>query len=102
MRGNRAGSIDLVFRVLKGSRRGFVVCLNLSYASKARRSTAMQPENVVDACACGASSRVDAPPPLSEARAALIRDAFRLEWLTIAWMTVEAVVAIAAGIAAGS
>jgi len=62
----------------------------------------MQPENVVDACACGASSRVDAPPPLSEARAALIRDAFRLEWLTIAWMTVEAVVAIAAGIAAGS
>src|SRR6516165_6438574 len=35
-------------------------------------------------------------------RIALIREAFRLEWLTIAWMTVEAVVAIASGIAAGS
>ena len=35
-------------------------------------------------------------------RGALIREAFRLEWLTIAWMTIEAVVAIASGIAAGS
>jgi len=32
----------------------------------------------------------------------LIRQAFRLEWLTIAWMVVEGVVAIAAGVAAGS
>jgi len=32
-------------------------------------------------------------------RAALIREAFRLEWFTVAWMTVEAVVAIASGIA---
>jgi divalent metal cation (Fe/Co/Zn/Cd) transporter len=31
-----------------------------------------------------------------------IREAFRLEWFTIGWMTVEAVVAIAAGVAAGS
>ena len=36
------------------------------------------------------------------ARAALIRRAFRLEYLTLAWMTVEAAVGIGAGIAAGS
>jgi divalent metal cation (Fe/Co/Zn/Cd) transporter len=35
-------------------------------------------------------------------RAALIRQAFRLEWLTLAWMSIEAAVAIAAGIAAHS
>jgi divalent metal cation (Fe/Co/Zn/Cd) transporter len=35
-------------------------------------------------------------------RQALIRQAFRLEWLTIAWMTVEAIVAIGAGVTAGS
>ncbi len=49
-----------------------------------------------------------APPPAilprkpSIDREALIRDAFRLEWLTIGWMSVEAVVAIASGVAAGS
>jgi divalent metal cation (Fe/Co/Zn/Cd) transporter len=35
-------------------------------------------------------------------RAALIREAFRLEWFTIAWMTGEAIIAIASGIAAHS
>src|SRR6516165_1221461 len=35
-------------------------------------------------------------------RLSFIREAFRLEWLTIAWMTVEAAVAIASGVAAGS
>jgi divalent metal cation (Fe/Co/Zn/Cd) transporter len=35
-------------------------------------------------------------------RAAQIQRAFRLEWLTIAWMIVEGAVAIGAGIAAGS
>jgi divalent metal cation (Fe/Co/Zn/Cd) transporter len=35
-------------------------------------------------------------------RAALIRQAFRLEALTLAWMTVEGAVAIGAGVAAGS
>ena len=35
-------------------------------------------------------------------RLSLIREAFRLEWLTIGWMAVEAVVAIASGVAAGS
>jgi divalent metal cation (Fe/Co/Zn/Cd) transporter len=35
-------------------------------------------------------------------RAALIQDAFRLEWLTIIWMTIETAVAIGAGLAAHS
>jgi divalent metal cation (Fe/Co/Zn/Cd) transporter len=47
-----------------------------------------------------------APPPLilppRVDRLPLIREAFRLEWLTIGWMTVEAVIAISAGVAAGS
>jgi len=49
-----------------------------------------------------------APPALvlssksSGDREALIRDAFRLEWLTIGWMSVEAAIAIASGIVAGS
>src|SRR5579863_5547379 len=47
-----------------------------------------------------------APPPLflppQSDRLSLIREAFRLEWLTIGWMTVEAVVSIAAGVTAGS
>jgi divalent metal cation (Fe/Co/Zn/Cd) transporter len=47
-----------------------------------------------------------APPPLilppRADRLPLILEAFRLEWLTIGWMTVEAVVAISAGIMAGS
>jgi divalent metal cation (Fe/Co/Zn/Cd) transporter len=46
----------------------------------------------------------EAVPGITDARkrAALIRDAFRLEWLTITWMTVETVVAIGAGLAAHS
>ena len=47
-----------------------------------------------------------APPPLilppRADRLPLIREAFRLEWLTIGWMTIEAVVSIAAGLTAGS
>ena len=35
-------------------------------------------------------------------RAALIRAAFRLEWLTAAWLIIEAGVALAAGLAAHS
>jgi divalent metal cation (Fe/Co/Zn/Cd) transporter len=46
------------------------------------------------------------PPPLilppRADRLPLIREAFRLEWLTIGWMTVEAGVAIWAGVTAGS
>jgi divalent metal cation (Fe/Co/Zn/Cd) transporter len=46
------------------------------------------------------------PPPLilrtGAERLALIREAFRLEWFTVGWMTIEAVVSIAAGVAADS
>jgi len=35
-------------------------------------------------------------------RRPLIREAFRLEWLTIGWMVIEAIVATAAGLASGS
>lgn len=39
---------------------------------------------------------------LSTNRRALVTQAFRLEWATLGWMTIEAFVAIAAGVAAGS
>jgi divalent metal cation (Fe/Co/Zn/Cd) transporter len=42
------------------------------------------------------------PPRPTADRKALIHEAFRLELLTIGWMTVEAIVAIAAGVGAGS
>ncbi|MBW4022736.1 MAG: cation transporter [Proteobacteria bacterium] len=40
--------------------------------------------------------------PSAAERSQLIRDAFRLEWLTVAWVVIEAAVGIAAGVAAGS
>jgi hypothetical protein len=46
------------------------------------------------------------PPPLvlppRPDRLPLIREAFRLEWMTIGWMTIEAIVAIASGWTASS
>jgi divalent metal cation (Fe/Co/Zn/Cd) transporter len=39
---------------------------------------------------------------LTQERAALTRQAFHLEWLTVAWMIIEGAVAIGAGVAAGS
>jgi divalent metal cation (Fe/Co/Zn/Cd) transporter len=39
---------------------------------------------------------------LTDDRAALIRQAFRLEYITLGWMTIEAAVAIGSGVAAGS
>lgn len=38
----------------------------------------------------------------AEQRAELVRRAFGLEWLTAAWMAIEAAVAIASGVAAHS
>jgi hypothetical protein len=55
-------------------------------------------DNCADTC-CGSAS---AALPLTPERGALIRQAFRLEWLTIAWMVIEGVVAIGAGLTAGS
>ena len=51
---------------------------------------------------CCAPAPLVLPTTAASDRAALVREAFRLEWLTIAWMSVEAVVAIAAAITAGS
>ncbi len=68
--------------------------------------TGMQIEGPALAEAC--AGECCAPPPLALPtrravdRAGLIRAAFRLEWLTIGWMTIEAVVALVAGIGAGS
>ena len=53
---------------------------------------------------CASDCCGDAAPraPANLERPALIREAFRLEWLTMGWMVVEAVVAVGSGIAAGS
>lgn len=45
---------------------------------------------------------VGSPTSAADGRALMIEQAFRLEYLTLAWMTVEAAVAIGAGVAAGS
>jgi divalent metal cation (Fe/Co/Zn/Cd) transporter len=48
------------------------------------------------------SATVDERLPQDRARAELIQRAFRLEWLTVAWMAIEALVAIGSGVIAGS
>jgi divalent metal cation (Fe/Co/Zn/Cd) transporter len=45
---------------------------------------------------------VASPSVVTDNRTALIRQAFRLEYITLAWMTIEAAVAIGSGIAADS
>src|SRR5205807_5823262 len=51
-----------------------------------------------DCCAPGSQRARSSDPN----RAKLIAQAFRLEWFTVAWMTVEAVVAITSGVMAHS
>ena len=52
---------------------------------------------------CASACCADAASPLATPeRLALIRTAFRLEWMTVAWMVVEGVVAVGAGVVAGS
>jgi divalent metal cation (Fe/Co/Zn/Cd) transporter len=69
-----------------------------------KRMSQVQAEKMTTLCA----DECCAPPPLALPlrppgdREALIRDAFKLEWLTIGWMSVEATVALASGLAAGS
>jgi hypothetical protein len=55
-------------------------------------------ERYADTCCRPTPSAVS----LRSGRAALIRQAFRLEWMTVAWMVVEGFVALGAGLAAGS
>jgi divalent metal cation (Fe/Co/Zn/Cd) transporter len=59
-------------------------------------------ETALCADECCAPPALVLPPKASGEREALIREAFKLEWLTIGWMTVEAVVAIGSGLGAGS
>ena len=49
-----------------------------------------------------ATARSDKRLPHVPERTVLIQSAFRLEWLTVAWMVVEAFVAIGSGVIAGS
>jgi divalent metal cation (Fe/Co/Zn/Cd) transporter len=46
--------------------------------------------------------QAEVPPETTNDRAALIRQAFRLEYFTLAWMMIEAAVAIGSGLSAGS
>ena len=50
----------------------------------------------------GSETRAPAAVIPEGGRAALIREAFRLEYITLAWMVIEATVAIGAGVAARS
>src|SRR5580704_13353447 len=49
-----------------------------------------------------ASARHTGRLPQVPERTVLIQNAFRLEWLTVAWMAIEALVAIGSGVIAGS
>ncbi len=60
----------------------------------------MKTDTTIKECAGECCSPVQ--PELSGDRSLLLREALRLEWLTIGWMIVEAAVAIAAGFASGS
>jgi divalent metal cation (Fe/Co/Zn/Cd) transporter len=64
-------------------------------------SDPMEIDTPVGDCSC-CSPPLKLPPQDSGDRVELLRQAFRLEWLTIGWMTVEAAVGVAAGWAAGS
>jgi divalent metal cation (Fe/Co/Zn/Cd) transporter len=59
-------------------------------------------ETTLCADECCAPPALFLPPKAPGEREALIREAFKLEWLTIGWMSVEAVVAIGSGLMAGS
>src|ERR1700674_2959014 len=50
----------------------------------------------------GASANSHERLPHFSERTVLIQQAFRLEWLTVAWMLIEALVAIGSGVIAGS
>lgn len=61
-------------------------------------------ENLGETCedACCVPLPLILPTKPAVDRRPLIREAFRLEWLTIGWMVIEAIVATAAGVASGS
>ncbi len=55
-----------------------------------------------EACAPDCEDCCCTAAPLRPGREALVRQAFRLEYLSVAWMVIEAAVAIASGVRAGS
>ncbi len=57
---------------------------------------------VAGGCADPCCGSTPSAVSLTPARVALIGQAFRLEWMTVAWMLIEGAVAIGAGVAAGS
>ena len=61
-------------------------------------------ENLAEPCqdACCVPPPLVLPTKPAIDRTRFIQEAFRLEWLTIGWMVIEAIVATAAGIASGS
>jgi divalent metal cation (Fe/Co/Zn/Cd) transporter len=61
-----------------------------------------QAETTLCADECCAPLALVLPSKPPGEREALIREAFRLEWLTIGWTSIEAVVAIGSGVTAGS
>jgi divalent metal cation (Fe/Co/Zn/Cd) transporter len=68
----------------------------------APRPAAAPPPPCCDDDCCAAAPRPAAATTLSPARAALVRRAFALEYASIAWMLIEAAVAITSGLRAGS
>jgi divalent metal cation (Fe/Co/Zn/Cd) transporter len=72
-------------------------------ARRSRVSHALgETRTTVCADECCAPPALVLPPKPKGDREALIREAFRLEWLTVGWMSVEAIVALASGLGAGS
>jgi len=57
-------------------------------------------ERCEDECCTPPSLILSTKPTV--ARHPLVREAFRLEWVTVGWMVIEAIVATAAGVASGS
>ena len=95
-------------RSVRGGQAGFLApAIRFLYAWREARKKANEPSpgREDDDRMCGRVLRAarigSAFRPLGD-REALIREAFRLEWLTIGWMSVEAIVALASGLAAGS
>jgi divalent metal cation (Fe/Co/Zn/Cd) transporter len=58
------------------------------------------PERCEDECCAPPLPVLSSKPAVD--RDPLVREAFRLEWITIGWMAIEAIVAVGAGVVSGS
>jgi hypothetical protein len=91
-------SIDLT--VADGLPKGWQQMQQMRLRGSAMVHVEQSAEHCEDAC-CAPPPVVLRSKPMLDRRL-LIREAFRLEWLAIGWMIVEAVVAIGSGIVSGS